>query len=185
MRTRARLTMEWIVLLYFLSYLPNIVLTRLLTSAANPSLGRPPTGLEVLPSSLILNLLMTYMFVWLWGWHRDAHSGHIAGLRVPVPTRHTFLSGIGTALVLFTVPLSLTFTNVSIPFIQLLMRGDILVIAPLVELGRAGAGRHRARAGDTPAGRPEAAAAGTAHRCTLYGRLLHPTGRHDPGCQVL
>jgi hypothetical protein len=52
---------------------------------------------------------------------------------VPVPTRYTVLSGVGTALVLFTVPLSFTFTNVSIPFIQLLMRGDILVIAPLVD----------------------------------------------------
>jgi hypothetical protein len=50
-----------------------------------------------------------------------------------VPTRYTVLSGIGTALVLFTVPLSFTFTNVSIPFIQLLMRGDILIIAPLVD----------------------------------------------------
>jgi len=44
------------------------------------------------------------------------------------------MSGFGTALVLFTVPLSFTFQGVSIPFIQLLMRGDILVIAPLVDL---------------------------------------------------
>ena len=50
----------------------------------------------------------------------------LGGVRVPVPTRYTVLSGIGTALVLFTVPLSFTFTDVSIPFIQLLMRGDIL-----------------------------------------------------------
>ena len=69
-----------------------------------------------------------------------------------MPTRYTLLSAVGTALILFTVPLSLTFTDVSIPFIQLLMRGDILLIAPLVdllfrspralvELGGAGAGR--------------------------------------------
>ena len=54
--------------------------------------------------------------------------------RVPIPTRYTLLSGLGTALVLFTVPLSFTFQGVSIPFIQLLMRGDILLIAPLVDL---------------------------------------------------
>ncbi len=35
---------------------------------------------------------------------------------------------------LFTVPLSYTFQGVSIPFIQLIMRGDILVIAPLVDI---------------------------------------------------
>jgi hypothetical protein len=46
----------------------------------------------------------------------------------------TFLSGIGTALVLFTVPLSFTFEGVSIPFIQLIMRGDVLIIAPIVDL---------------------------------------------------
>jgi hypothetical protein len=51
-----------------------------------------------------------------------------------VPTRYTLISGIGTALILFTVPLSFTFENVSIPFIQLLMRGDILLIAPLVDI---------------------------------------------------
>jgi hypothetical protein len=37
-------------------------------------------------------------------------------------------------MVLCTVPLSFTFSDVSIPFIQLLMRGDILLIAPLVDL---------------------------------------------------
>ena len=39
-----------------------------------------------------------------------------------------------TALILVTVPLSYTFQDVSIPFMQLLMRGDILIIAPVVDL---------------------------------------------------
>jgi hypothetical protein len=37
-------------------------------------------------------------------------------------------------MILVTVPLSYTFANVSIPFVQLLMRGDILLVAPLVDL---------------------------------------------------
>jgi drug/metabolite transporter (DMT)-like permease len=78
--------------------------------------------------------VITYLFIWWSGWHRDAHGVMILGRRVPVPTKYTFLSGLGTALVLFTVPLSFTFQGVSIPFIQLLMRGDILLIAPLVDL---------------------------------------------------
>jgi drug/metabolite transporter (DMT)-like permease len=126
--------LEGIVLLYFLAYVPNILLTRLATSEVNPVLGRPLTGLETLPASLLMNLVLTYAFIALSGWYRDAHAVHFAGLRVPVPTRYTLLSGVGTALVLFTVPLSFTFTDVSIPFIQLLMRGDILLIAPLVDL---------------------------------------------------
>ena len=58
----------------------------------------------------------------------------VLGITVPVPTRWTALSGVGTAFILFTVPLSYTFEGVSIPFMQLVMRGDLLIIAPLVDL---------------------------------------------------
>ena len=133
--TQARwLPLEVVVLFYFLSYVPNILLTKLATSGVHPLLGRPLTGLETLPASLIVNLVLTYAFIWLSGWHRDANALQLGSLRLPLPTRYTLLSGVGSALVLFTVPLSFTFTNVSIPFIQLLMRGDILIIAPLVDL---------------------------------------------------
>ena len=128
------LSLEWIVVLYFLSYIPNILLTKLATSGVHPGFTRALTGLETLPASLLVNLVLTLLFIAVSGWHRDAHAVQWGRLRLPRPTRYTFLSGIGTALVLFTVPLSFTFTNVSIPFIQLLMRGDILLIAPLVDL---------------------------------------------------
>ena len=134
MTVARRTSLETIVFLYFLAYLPNVIMTKLVTTLPNAMLGRPLTGLETLPASLILNLVMTYLFVWLSGWHREAHTVAIAGRRIPTPTRYTLLSGVGTALVLFTVPLSFTFQGVSIPFIQLLMRGDILIIAPLVDL---------------------------------------------------
>jgi drug/metabolite transporter (DMT)-like permease len=126
--------LEGVILLYFLSYLPNVIVTKLVTSQVHPGLGRPLTGLETLPASLIVSLVTTYAFIWLSGWHRDAHGVIVLGRRIPVPTRYTLLSGVGTALVLFTVPLSFTFVGVSIPFIQLLMRGDILLIAPIVDL---------------------------------------------------
>ena len=134
MKSLARMPLESIVGLYFLSYIPNIILTRLATSGVHPGRGRALTGLETLPISLTVSLVLTYAFIWLSGWHRDAHGRKVGGFRFPVPTRYTLLSGVGTALVLFTVPLSFTFTDVSIPFIQLLMRGDILVIAPLVDV---------------------------------------------------
>lgn len=134
MSGRRSFPIEGYVVLYFVFYLPNIIVTKLVTTLPNPALGRPLTGLETLPASLILNTLMTYLFIWWSGWHRDAHGVRIGGVRVPVPTRYTLLSGIGTALIVFTVPLSFTFKGVSIPFIQLLMRGDILIIAPLVDL---------------------------------------------------
>ncbi|MHA6719874.1 hypothetical protein ACX40Y_10545 [Sphingomonas sp. RS6] len=131
---RREFRFEGYVLLYLLVYLPNIVVTKLITSIPHQTLGRPLTGLETLPATLMISTVITYLFIWLSGWHRDAHSIEVAAVRVPAPTRYTFLSGVGTALVLFTVPLSFTFKGVSIPFIQLLMRGDILLIAPVVDL---------------------------------------------------
>jgi drug/metabolite transporter (DMT)-like permease len=131
---RRAFPLEGIVLFYFLAYLPNVIVTKLVTSQPHTGLGRPLTGLETLPASLIISTVLTYLFIWLSGWHRDAHGVKVGGARVPIPTKYTFLSGLGTALVLFTVPLSFTIPNVSIPFIQLLMRGDILLIAPLVDL---------------------------------------------------
>lgn len=126
--------LEGYVFLYFLAYLPNVIITKLISSTPHAGLGRPLSGLEILPSSLIISTILTYLFIWLSGWHRDAHGQTVGGVRLPVPTRYTLLSGLGTALVLFTVPLSFTFEGVSVPFIQLLMRGDILIIAPLVDI---------------------------------------------------
>ena len=129
-----RLPIELTSLLYLAAYVPYILITRALTTTPNEELGRPFTGLEILPATLIIGLVMLVAFVWMSGWWRSANRVAIAGLQIPAPTRWTFWAGIGTSLLLFTVPLSLTFEGVSIPFIQLLMRGDVLIIAPLVDL---------------------------------------------------
>lgn len=128
-----RFPLEGYVALYLLAYLPNVIITKLVTTTPHPGLGRPLTGLETLPASLIVTTVLTYLFIWWSGWHKDANSVMVLGRRVPVPTRYTLMSSVGTALVLFTVPLSFTFEGVSIPFIQLIVRGDILLIAPLVD----------------------------------------------------
>lgn len=125
---------EIVTLLYLACYVPYILITRWVATTTYAPLGRPLTGLEVLPASLILSAVFTYLFVWLAGWWRFAHQWKVGPLSVPRPTGWTLLSGIGTAMLLFTVPLSYTFEGVSIPFMQLLMRGDVLVIAPLVDL---------------------------------------------------
>lgn len=131
---RWTLPLEMTVAFYLLAYIPNIILTKLATTQPAATFGRPLSGLETMPSTLIINMLLTLVFIWVSGWHRDAHGLQAGPVRIPVPTFYTCLSGIGTSLVLFTVPLSFTLEDVSIPFIQLLMRGDILIIAPIVDL---------------------------------------------------
>jgi hypothetical protein len=134
MLKRLPVSIEVLTLLYFLSYVPNVLVTKLITSLTHETQGRPLTGLETMPVSLIISAIATYIFIWLAGWHNHANSIQIARLRLPFPVKATFVSGIGTAFVLFTVPLSFTFPGVSIPFIQVLMRGDILIIAPIIDL---------------------------------------------------
>ena len=131
---RKRLPIEFFALLYLLAYLPYVLAVRWLASVNYPPLGRALSGLEILPATMILSGALTWMFVLLSRWSKDANRRKIYGLSLPWPTRWTVVSGIGTSLLLFTVPLSFTFAGVSIPFMQLLMRGDVLVIAPLVDL---------------------------------------------------
>jgi hypothetical protein len=134
MTKRRLIPIELVTLLYLLAYVPNIALTKWVSTTSFGAAVKPLTGLEILPSSLILSGIMTYAFVWIAGWWRAAHRLRLGPVALPRPTLWTTLSGIGTALVLFTVPLSLTFPGVSIPFVQLLMRGDVLLIAPVVDL---------------------------------------------------
>jgi hypothetical protein len=131
---RRRISIELLALFYFAAYVPYAVLVRWLASIPYPPFARSLTGLEILPATTILSGLLTLLYAWLSGWSRYAHRVRLLGFSIPCPTRWTLASGIGTAMLLFTVPLSFTFKGVSIPFMQLLMRGDVLVIAPLVDV---------------------------------------------------
>ena len=57
-----------------------------------------------------------------------------SGLRLPMPTPLTAISGVGSALMVSAVPMSFSLPDVSIPVILLMMRGGILVLAPVVDL---------------------------------------------------
>jgi hypothetical protein len=129
-----RIPVEALSLLYLASYAPYIVVTRWLATTPSAQLGRPMTGLEILPITMIISGALTYAFVWAAGWWKDAHQLRVGPLSIPTFTRWTALSGLCTAFILVTVPLSFTFPGVSIPFIQVLMRGDVLIVAPLVDI---------------------------------------------------
>jgi hypothetical protein len=126
-RSLAATGLEAIVPLYLLVQAAYVVLTRL-------SSGDGAGGLAILPYSLLVFLVLTFLFIWLSGWHRDAHRRVILGLRVPVPTRETLLSGIGSAMMLSAIPMSYSLAGVSIPLILVLLRGGVLAAAPLVDL---------------------------------------------------
>ena len=127
-----RAPIELLTLLYVITYVPYAVLTRWLSTVPAAG-GKALSGLEVLPATLLMGGLLTLCVVNLLGWTGAAGRRRVTGFSIVWPTGWTALSGLGAALILFTVPLSFTFKDVSIPFMQLLMRGDVLVIAPLVD----------------------------------------------------
>ena len=132
--TKRRIPLLAVTLAYLIMWVPYISLTRYLAIASQGAVGRPLGGLEILPVSLTVSLILTYVFFAASGWWRAAHQLKLGGLSLPRPTRWTLLAGVGAALLMIAVPLSYTFAGVSIPFVQLLMRGDVLLIAPVIDL---------------------------------------------------
>jgi hypothetical protein len=119
---------EAIALVYLVMWIPNIALTRLVTVKGGL------TGLEILPVLTCITTLAMWLFIGLSGWWRAAHTVQLARLRIPVPTSWRLVSACAAALLALSTPLSFTFPGVSIPFIQLLMKAGVLLIAPLVDL---------------------------------------------------
>ncbi len=131
-KPHAELTSLIYALAYLLFWIPYIGATRVLASQPHGGMAVPLTGLQMLPLTLIFAGVSMGMVLWLSGWWKSAHCRRFGPLTFPVPTRATAMAGLGATLILTTVPLSFTFPGVSIPFIQVLMRGDALIAAPLV-----------------------------------------------------
>lgn len=119
--------MIWLYALgYFLCYAPYSALTKVVSGDTG--------GLVLLPVTTLASLLAMIAFLSAAGWWRHAGQREVLGWRVPFPGPWTALSGVATAAIIATTTLAYTFDGVSIVFMMLLMRGGVLVIAPLVDV---------------------------------------------------
>ncbi len=118
---------------YFSAYLPYSALTKVLSSGLAPSLGERIDGPALLPVSVAASTVGMFALITALGWWRAAGRSTVAGVRLPRPGRWTFLSGLCTAAVMLTTTLAYTFRGASIVFMMLLMRGGVLVLAPIVD----------------------------------------------------
>ncbi|WP_254627495.1 hypothetical protein [Myxococcus sp. CA040A] len=75
-----------------------------------------------------------FIFLTLKRWWRFAGHRKVLGLRVPSPGPWTFLSGMCSAAIIGTTTLAYTLEGTSIVFMMLLMRGGVLVLAPVVDV---------------------------------------------------
>ena len=122
----------WFALGYFGFYIPYSALVKAITNGAIPGMPKL-SGLELLPATIIPAALTMVLFITLKGWWKYPDRRSLFGVSVPVPRRSTALSGLGFALIIGTTTLAYTFEGISIVFALLLLRGGVLVIAPIVD----------------------------------------------------
>lgn len=118
---------------YFACYAPYSALTKLTSQGKLPGMTRAIDGFELLPLTTVVSLVTMLAFLTAMGWWRHASRVAVRGVRLIMPGRWTFVSGLATAAVIATTTLAYTFRGVSIVFMMLLMRGGVLAIAPVVD----------------------------------------------------
>lgn len=119
---------------YFVCYVPYSALTKALSSQLISAMDAPIAGVTLLPLSNIAAALAMFATLTGLGWWRHATHSTLFGVSFPRPTRVTTMTGLATATVVITTTLAYTFEGVSIPFIMVLMRGGVLLLAPFIDL---------------------------------------------------
>lgn len=120
---------------YFLSYIPYTMMTKMITSGLFEGMnGTGFTGFQIAPISALGSFVAMYIFITAVGWWKFATHSKVFGISMPRPQWFTFISGLCTAGVIVTTTLAYTFSGISIVFAMLLMRGGVLIMAPMVDL---------------------------------------------------
>ena len=117
---------------YFAAYVPYSALTKAVTAGLFDD-ATALSGFRILPISVMASVVGMYLFLGVMGWYKAASSTQIGPFRIPHPSKWTLLSGLCTATIVATTTMAYTFTGVSIVFIMLLMRGGVLMLAPIVD----------------------------------------------------
>lgn len=117
---------------YYLFYTPYSGLTKALSDGLLPGVGRVP-GIVILPASVLATAFGIFGFITLMKWWNYAGRRALFGVSVPFPRRLTFLSGVCMATIIGTTTLAFSFGGVSIVLMLVLLRGGVLIIAPMVD----------------------------------------------------
>ena len=119
---------------YFASYVPYSMLVKAMSKGLLPGMdGLDAAGFSLLPISVAASTIGMIVFISAMGWWKYGTRWSVLGLDLPRPTRWTFLSGVCTSLIIGTTTLAYTFKGVSIVFAMVLMRGGVLILAPVVD----------------------------------------------------
>lgn len=130
MQVRPELRVFLFGLGYFACYVPYAALTKALTSASMTG-EAATTGMRLVPVSTAVSMVAMVAFLVASGFYRATVP---SGGRLPRLRPAVVLSGVATAVILVTTTLSYTFASSSVPFVMVLMRGGVLLIAPFVDV---------------------------------------------------
>lgn len=118
---------------YFLFYAPYSGLTKAVSNGFLPGSHGPLRGTILLPASIAAVAVGMLGFITVMKWWNYAGHREFLGLSIPFPRRLTFLSGMCMATIMGTTTLAFSFEGVSIVLVLVLLRGGVLIIAPLVD----------------------------------------------------
>ncbi|MEO8495501.1 MAG: hypothetical protein ABI614_10560 [Planctomycetota bacterium] len=118
---------------YFACYIPYSVLTKSLSSGQLMSGTGAVSGFEMLPATAIATSFTLLLYMMLTGAWREFHRVTIRGRAIPMPRWQMLISGTATATIIATTTLNYTFEGISLLFALLLMRGGVLMLAPVVD----------------------------------------------------
>lgn len=130
--TKSGPSVYWYAFGYFAAYSPYSALTKALSSGLIGD--RRVSGLALLPLTTMASAIAMIAVLSALGWWRFATHTQAFGRAIPRPGPWTALSGLATAAIIVTTTLAYTFEGVSIPLVMLLMRGGVLLIAPVVDM---------------------------------------------------
>ncbi len=119
---------------YFSFYIPYSAFTKTLSEGVWLGMDGSVSGFELLPATAIATGITMPLITTMLGWWKYAGRRDILGLSIPCPSFWTFISGISFAVIIATTTLAYTFNGISIVFALLLMRGGVLILAPLLDV---------------------------------------------------
>lgn len=117
---------------YYLFYTPYSGLAKALSNGLLPGMG-PVAGTVLLPASVMATFVCMLGFITVMRWWKFAGRREFFGISIPFPRRLTFLSGICMATIMGTTTLAFAFGGISIVLVLVLLRGGVLIMAPVVD----------------------------------------------------
>jgi protein-tyrosine-phosphatase len=116
---------------YYLFYTPYSGLTKALSKGLLT--GVPVSGAVLLPASVMATVVFMLGFITAMKWWKYAGRREFFGVSIPFPRRETFLSAICMATIIGTTTLAFSFGGISIVLVLVLLRGGVLILAPMVD----------------------------------------------------